>query len=103
MQKVKVSPGAAALGLVTMAFLINYAFVGLGLRPYLYCGLKDVAWAIFEPARIWIILVGFIGFAVGLVTKRLIWWGGGLLLVLGAYILPEWSRILFSLGKSCEV
>ncbi|MDP3078704.1 hypothetical protein [Bradyrhizobium sp.] len=97
----KAPPSAIVLGVVTLAFLLNYALVYLGARPLIYCGLREPLWAMFQPLQIWIVLIGMVAFAWGVVTKRLSIWGVSLFLIFGAYILPEWSRILFSLGKDC--
>lgn len=101
MQKVKVYGGVVVFVIITAAFLANYALVKFGASPFFYCALKDPLWAMYEPIRIWVILIGFVALAIGGVTKRLTLMAWGLLLVFGAYILPEWSRILFSLGNSC--
>lgn len=97
----KQHPVVIFIGVLVAAFLLNFASVKLGLKPYLYCGFRDMVWAMYQPLQLLISLAGILG---------LLWfgarrnWGSAFLAVLVtlfAYLGPEWTRILFSVGRGC--
>lgn len=97
----KHSPGTIAVGILVGAFLLNYAFVWAGFKPYLYCTFKDIGWGLFQPLQLLISLAGIIGLMWGVVTKRYNLAFLGVLVTLAAYLIPDWGRVLFALGKGC--
>lgn len=97
----KVTPAVAVVGFVVGAFLLNYGLVQLGHKPYLYCGFRDMVWGMYVPMQVLISLTGIIGLAVFIALKRFGYAFLSAMVTVFAYLGPEWTRILFSVGKDC--
>lgn len=97
----KVTPAVAVVGFVVGAFLLNYGLVQLGLKPYLYCGFRDIIWGMYAPAQVLISIAGILGLVVSLALKRYGLAFLSAMVTAFAYIGPEWTRILFSVGRGC--
>jgi hypothetical protein len=82
-------------------FLVNYALLAWGFKPYLYCGFKDMVWSMYAPLQLLISLAGIIGLVVAVAMKR---YGAAFfaaLVTIFVYLGPEWMRILFTAGRGC--
>ncbi len=94
-------PVAIFVGVLVTAFVLNYGLVQLGFKPYLYCGFKDMMWGMYAPMQVLFSLAGILGLVIGIAMRRFGLAFLAAMVTVFAYVGPEWTRILFSVGRDC--
>lgn len=92
---------AWSLAVVFLAFLLNYALVYAGFRPFIYCAFSDLLWKLYQPFQTFFVLIALCAFVWGLARKSFTGAASAAAFLILAYALPEWGNVLFSLGKTC--
>jgi hypothetical protein len=96
----QLSPWKVGLGVFLLLYLLNWAAVEWGYRPFLYCWLRPLG-GIFEGWLYVANIIALVYFALAVLSKKPEKIFVAMLWVVLIYGGPQYLTVILSLGRSC--